>query len=192
MDVDGAAGELAAQVVGEDLHVARQHHQFRAFRLDDLQLPGFALRLARGSHRDMVERNVVAGGKLVELAMVGDDRPDVQRQQAGLPAEQQVVQAMPLLADQDDGAHRLRRRVQLPHHPERFGEDLQLGVEVVAGELAAGKLHTHEEQPGAVVVVLRGFLDVAAAFEQKAGNCVHDARPVGAGEGEDVSRVHTR
>ena len=54
--------------------------------------------------------------------------------------------------------------------------------------LVAGKLHPHEEQARGVVVVLRGFFDVAAVFHQEPGHGVHQPQSVGAGQGKDVSR----
>src|SRR6218665_2001857 len=50
----------------------------------------------------------------------------------------------------------------------------------------AGKPHAHEEQARGVVVVLRGFFDVAAMFEQKARDGVHQPQTVGAGQGQDI------
>ena len=64
VDVDGAAGQLAAQIVGEDLHVAGQHHQFGAFGFDDLELARLGLGLVVLRDRNVVEGHVVAGGEL--------------------------------------------------------------------------------------------------------------------------------
>ena len=58
------------------------------------------------------------------------------------------------------------------------------GAELVV--LVAGKLHPHEEQARGVVVVLRGFFDVAAVLQQEARNGVHQPEPVGAGQCQDV------
>ena len=57
-------------------------------------------------------------------------------------------------------------------------------------EFAAGELHAHEEQAGAGVVVLGGLFDVAALLEQKAGNSMHNAPAVGAGQGQNVGVIH--
>ncbi len=114
VDVDGTPGQFAAQVVAQDLHVTRQHHQLGAFSLDDLVLLGFGLRLVVFGHRDVVEGHVVAGRQLVKLTVVADDGADVQRQQATFPAEQQVVQAVTFFADHDHGSHRLGGGVQVP------------------------------------------------------------------------------
>jgi len=171
------------------MHVARQHHQLGAFGLDDLQLPRLGLGLGVGRDRDVVKGHVVAGGQLVELAVVAHDGADVQRQQARLPAEQQVVQAMAFLADHEHRAHGLAGGVQLPAHLKALRKSPQLLAQR-AGVQRAGELHPHEEQAGVVVVVLGRLFDVAAALEQKAGDGVHDAGAVGAGEGQDIGRAH--
>src|SRR3990167_4696273 len=84
----------------------------------------------------------------------------------------------------------LGQRVQLALHAKGLGEQLQVQTQVVLRELAAGELHPHEKQTGAVVVVLGGFFDVAAAFQQETRDGVHDAGAVLAGQGEDVGVVH--
>jgi hypothetical protein len=105
---------LLAQVVAQNLHVARQHHQLGIFGLHDFELTLLHLRLGGRRDRDVVKGHVVAGSQLVEVAVVADDGADVQRQQPAFPAEQQVVQAVALLADHDDRAHGLCGGVQLP------------------------------------------------------------------------------
>ncbi|MPM73070.1 hypothetical protein SDC9_120046 [bioreactor metagenome] len=116
VDIDGAAGQLFAQVVGQYLHVARQHHQLGTFFLNDLVLALFGLGLGRGSHGNVMKGDVVAGRQLIELAVVADDGLDLDGQQARLPAEQQVVEAVAFLADHDDGLDALGLGVQTPLH----------------------------------------------------------------------------
>jgi hypothetical protein len=163
-----------------DLHVARQHHQLGIFGLHDFELALLHLRLGGRRDWDVVKRHVVAGSQLVEIAVVADDGADVQRQQPAFPAEQQVVQAVALLADHDDRAHGLCCGMQLPLQVQGCGKGGQVGFELFVAELAAGKLHAHEEQAGVVVVELRGFFDVAGAFQQKAGHRMHQTQAVGA------------
>ena len=69
VNVDGTARQFAAQVVRQNLHVTRQHHQLGAFRLNDLVLFGFGLGFVGRSHRNVVKRNVVAGRQLVLLVL---------------------------------------------------------------------------------------------------------------------------
>ena len=137
-----------------------------------------------------MERHVVAGRQLVELAVVGDNGPNVERQQTAFPAKQQIVEAMTLFADQDDRAHRLGPGVQMPQHFKRLGKRVELGLQILMRRLRAGKLHPHEKQAGVAVVVLGRFFDVAAAFEQKARNREHQTQAVRTGKGQNISRVH--
>ncbi|MNF11805.1 hypothetical protein D3C80_2131100 [compost metagenome] len=47
-------------------------------------------------------------------------------------------------------------------------------------------MHAHEEQLGFLVAELGGIEDVAAVFGQEAGDAVHNAALVQAGQGQDV------
>ena len=58
----------------------------------------------------------------------------------------------------------------------RIGLDVRRQVEV----------HAQEEAAGFVVAELLGIRDVAAQFEQQTADAIHDARAVGAGQGQDV------
>src|SRR6185369_14974989 len=57
MDVDAAAREKGGQIVGKDLHVARQHDQIGARVFDDLLYLRFLLRLGVGRHGEVMERD---------------------------------------------------------------------------------------------------------------------------------------
>ena len=190
VNVDRAPGQLLAHAVAEDLHVAREHHQFCPFAFDDFQLPCFGLGLACAAERDMVKRDVVAGGELVEVAVVADDGANVQRQQPAFPAEQQIIQAMPFAADHQHAAHGLAGGVQAPLHAKGRGEVAQFELQFVMAQALASELHAHEEQAGGVIVVLRGFFDIAVVLDQEAGHRMHDATAVGAGKGQDVGWRH--
>lgn len=95
VDVDGAAFEGPAEVVGQHLHVARQHHQLGAAALDDLQLLRFGLRLGVGGDGDVVEGNAVVFGQRAEVGVVGDDGADLDRQHAGAGAREQYYEIDP-------------------------------------------------------------------------------------------------
>ena len=187
VDVDRAAFQLAAQLGRQDLHVAGEHHQLDAFAVGDLQQARLGMGLARGGDRHVVEGNVVGRRQLVEIPMVRHDRADVDRQQPGAPAEQQVVQAVPQLRDQDQRGHGAGRVGKAEAHAEALGHRREGRREV---RLRRGEVHAHEEQPGVAVVELAGFQDVAALFEEEAGNGVDDARTVRTGKGEDVAVFH--
>ena len=190
MDVDGPARQFATQIVAEDLHVPRQHHQLGAFGLDHLIGFGFGLHLGGSRHRHVVKRHVVTGGQLVEIAVIGNDGADVQRQKAAFPAEQQVIETVAIAADHQHGFHRHIPRMQLPHHVEGRSEFSQAALQIGRRTLHCSKLDPHEKQAGALVVVLRGFFDVATAPGQKTGYRMHQAHAVGAGKGQDVGGTH--
>ncbi|MNE75044.1 hypothetical protein D3C80_1711670 [compost metagenome] len=113
--------------------------------------------------------------------MVADDGADVDGQQAGLPTEQQIVEAVAFLADQQHGFHVFDLGVQAPAHLEARREFGQRRLERCSVGVGADKLHAHEEQAGVAVVVLGRFFDVGALFEQEAGNSMHQPATVGAG-----------
>ena len=95
MDVDGAARKLLAQPLRQHLHVAGEHDEVDALVLDQLGEAILLLLLGFGRHRQMVERDVVARRKLIEIAVVGDDGRDRDGQRAHAVAVKQVIQAVP-------------------------------------------------------------------------------------------------
>ena len=158
--------------------------------MNDVVLFGFGFGLVGGGDGDVMKGHVVAGRQLVKLTVVADNGTNVNGQQATFPAEQQIVQAMALFADQNDRAHGLGGAVQVPGHVEGGCKTDQLGVQIGFVHWLAGKLHAHEKQACCGVVVLSGFFNVAAAFQQKPRNSVHDARSVGAGKRQNVGMIH--
>lgn len=94
MNVDGPPREPVAEIVGEDLHIACEHDEVGCFLLDQLDEPPLLFVLDVAGNGQVVERNVVAGGELVEIAVVGDDGADVDPQRADAVAIEQVVEAM--------------------------------------------------------------------------------------------------
>ncbi|ABA49823.1 hypothetical protein BURPS1710b_0776 [Burkholderia pseudomallei 1710b] len=198
MDVDRAPREPLAQGGRQDLHVAREHDEIGRVPVDHLEharfLRGFRVgRRARGE-REMMERNVVTRGELIEILVVRHDRRDLDRQLARAVAEQQVVQAMADLRHEDHDARLHRRVVQLPAHRERLGERRELGAQgVERGRRAARarllEMHAHEEFAGAAVAELRRIEDIAAALEQKARDRVNDAAPVRARQFQDKAVI---
>ncbi len=139
----------------------------------------------------MVEGNAVAGGQVRVVGVVGDDRRDVHVELARAPAEQQVVQAVAVLADHHQHARLARQRVQLGVHAELAA---QVGEQRVqrrhVGQVRRRlEVHAQEEQPGGVagehVAVLLRVDDVAAGLEQQAGDAVHDALGISARQREN-------
>jgi len=129
VNVNGTPRELVAHVVTKHLHIARKHHQFGTFCVNNLALPCFGLRLGGRGNANVMEWNVVAGRQLVKFAVVRDNGANIECQQAAFPAKQQVVEAMPLFAHHDHGAHRLRCGVQAPAHGKGRCKVGQLGAQ---------------------------------------------------------------
>jgi hypothetical protein len=104
-------------------------------------------------------------------------------------AEQQVVEAMALLADQHQQARAARAIVQLPVHAEVGG---QRAMPACTAPAAGGRIEMHAQEEAAAFLVaeLLGVEDVAAVVEQQAGHAVDDAGTVGAGQGEDGIGAH--
>jgi len=97
---------------------------------------------------------------------------------------------MPLLADEDHGAHRLVPGVQVAGHAVLGSEGLHRRAQRVGAAARAGELHAHEKAPAVAVVELRRLLDIAALLQQKTRDGVHDAGLVLAGQGEYVGVLH--
>jgi hypothetical protein len=85
VDVDAAARKERRQVVRQDLHVARQHHQLGARLLDQRLTCASCCALVSLRDRQVVEGNV-AGSLDVTIQrlarVVGDDADDIHRQLA--------------------------------------------------------------------------------------------------------------
>ncbi|MCW2578958.1 MAG: purU, partial [Blastococcus sp.] len=98
----GATAELPAQVVGEDLHVAGQHHQVDLLLPHQVEEDCLRLRLRLARHGDVMEGNAVEVGDALQVGMVGDDGHDVEVELADRVPEEQVVEAVRILAHHDD------------------------------------------------------------------------------------------
>lgn len=114
-------------------------------------------------------------------------------QLASLYAEENVVEAVTNLGDHEQDAHLARGRAHVVLHAVLGGELGKGGLEVrcrgrvdtVCGR-GGGKVHAHEEALRRGVTELLQVEDIVAMRGKDAGDGVDDARPVGAGEGEDV------
>ena len=190
VDIDAAPGEMRRLRVGEDLHVAGQHHQLRARLIGhgtDLRLLAF---LRRGGHRQVVERHIADIGVADRFArMVGDDRHRIDRQFADAPAIEQVGEAMVELADHDHHPPPVAAH-ELPVHRQLARERQESSAEALGPSSERIELDPHEKPVRLAVVELLRFEDIAALLEQEARDPRGDPRPVGAGEGEDERFAH--
>jgi len=139
----------------------------------------------------VVEGDAVAFHQRLEGGVVGDDGRDVHRQLAALPAEQQVVQAVAVLAHHQQHAGALGHGVDAGVHAELLAHGAEQAVQGGhVGQRGGGlEVHAHEEQAGGVVAQHVAELlrvdDVAARLVKQAGNGVDDALGVAAGQGQD-------
>ena len=139
----------------------------------------------------MVERHAVAGAELGEVGVVRDHAGDLGRQLARPAAEQQVVQAVAVLADQQQQARPARQRMDLQVHREFRAQRRHQRIERGRVGQRHGRLEVdpHEEQAGRVgaqhIAELLRIEDVAAGLVQQTRDCVNNALRVGTGQGEN-------
>ena len=119
VDVDHPALQPSAQVVGQDLHVPRQHDELDVELLDELEQPGLGLRLGRRRDGHVVERDAVEAGQRLERGVVGDDGDEVDREVLRPLPEREVVQAVRRRGAHDERADRSPDDVERPLHGER-------------------------------------------------------------------------
>ena len=189
MDVDAAPGQLGRQVVGQNLHVARQHHEIRPRLLD--HLPDRVLLLALGvlCRRQGVERNFAEIAARMGLArMVGDDRGRVHRKLADPPAIENIDETVIGFRDQE---HHLAPRgaiAHLPVHAEALGERREAGLQRLQfdREVGGGEHHPHEELPGFDILELLGIENVLPVMGKKRRDGRNDAGTIRAGQSQHV------
>jgi hypothetical protein len=128
----------------------------------------------------MVEGNVVRGGELVEIAVIGNDGWNLHRQRADAKPVQQIVQAMPEARHHHEHALPDRDVADLPPHSEVGGRPGKPFAQRGDLQPAGIKAHAHEEAPGLRIAELRAFKDVAAVIEKERRDARHDAHAIGA------------
>ncbi|MNS91893.1 hypothetical protein D3C72_1260050 [compost metagenome] len=187
VDVDDLARHLAAEVIGQNLHVTGQHHEFRAARFDQVHQLRFGLRLVLLRHLDVVEGNVVVDHHFLVIEMVGDDADDIDRQRADLPAIEEVIEAMAETRHHQHCLHALAVRIDIRFHAEFFRHRLKaFGDGFKGSAFFRNEGDAHEELAGLEVVELRTVDDVAALFRQITGNRGDDATGRFAGYGQNI------
>ncbi len=95
MDIDAAAVEFGGEIVGQDLHVAGEHHQVDVSRLDDIPDRRLLLCLGLLGDGQVIERNAGQVVMQIGLARVIRDNPcDIDGQLTDAPAVEQVGEAV--------------------------------------------------------------------------------------------------
>jgi hypothetical protein len=124
--------------------------------------------------------------------VVGNDAGNLDVEFLGLPARQQVVEAVFLLGNQHDDAFLDRAVVDLPGHRQRLG-DFAAEAFAKLGEQEGQRIgldfDAHEIATGQHVRMEARFENPAAVAGDEAGNAGDDADLVGAGRGERVETV---
>ena len=117
MDVDAAPGEIRRHIVGQYLHIARQHDQIGPGVLHNALYRRFLLRFCRRRDGEMMEWNIPDHrGVQRRPGMIGDDGDDIHRQLTGARAVKQVTEAMIEFGDHHQHALAMIGRAQLPVH----------------------------------------------------------------------------
>ena len=190
VDVDGHPGQVPAQLVREDLHVAGQDHQLDVELGDQVAQPvlrGLLGVPARGVLGDghVDEGHAVEGGERLQVQVVRDHHGDLDGQGAGALLEEQVVEGVPVLGAHHEGAHAVRRVPQAHAHAELLAHRRERLLDVLPHG-RGHELHAHEEVAGVRGVVLLRLGDVRLHAQQGARHGVHDALAVRAGQREHV------
>jgi hypothetical protein len=196
MDVDAAAGELAAGLAREDLHVPREYQQIRLVIREQTEQRPLLLAARPAAHRQVVEGNLVPFDQATQVFVVGHHADDIHRQHAGAPAEQQVLQAMPELRHGNQDAHAAGDVLDLPGHVIAQRQRFELaahGRELGESRPHGSEYRAHVEAPGEVIVELLGLDDRSVVIGEKSGDGRHDALAIRAHQEKRIQamvRVH--
>ena len=189
VDVDDAAGEVAAEIVGEDLHEAGEHDEFDVLGLDECADFGETGVAVGAGHVDFVEGDAGVLGDVAAVGAVADDGGDFDGKFVEFGSPEDFVEAVVGFGDEHGGAHAVGKVAEMPDGMERAAEGaeavdeiLGIDVEVVGDDFEAG-----EEFGTELVGELVEFDEVTAVVGDVIGDFGDDARLVGATEFEDQS-----
>ena len=181
------ARQRAAQVVGQDLHVAREHDELDVQLLDQLEQPRLGLRPwspaspARGgtgcrrTRRAARRARVVATPRRRARSAACSDRWRNSRSFRQCAA----------VEHHDERAHRPADDVERPVHLERRGDRGERRLAARRATLAPSTCTRMKNRPGQRVPELLRLGDVPPVLGEQPGDRVHDPGAVGAGEGQD-------
>src|SRR5580658_847497 len=102
MNVDDALRITIDEVVGQNLHVAGQHHEIGPVLGDERVNRVFSLLFVVFGDRDDRVGSLVKIGQALVVGMIGNDQRDVASQFAALLAVKKIDQAMVVLRDEND------------------------------------------------------------------------------------------
>ncbi len=187
VNVDDAPRPAAHEVRRQDLHVAGQHHQMDTVALEQFLLPRFGLRLAVGSDRHDLEGQAEVLGRGTVVGVIGNHQHHLAGQLAQPLPQQEIIQAVGVLAAEDRHAVAPVVEVQLRVQSQGAGEDFQAQADAfgVEGEAVQRPDEAHEEALCLGLAVLVEVQDVAAVAEDEVGQGGDDARAIGAANAQD-------
>src|SRR5205823_5151214 len=140
MNIDNALGVGCDNEWFENLHIACQNQEIYLAR-NTLQYPLLILRSAHSLHRKMQKRDSIHASERLQLYVIADDKGNIHRQLAALPAPEQVSKTMIEPGDEDRHPFALPRIMRTPTHakslrnrPKRFDQLRLLQCKVVLGE----------------------------------------------------------
>lgn len=191
VNVDHPAGQLGAHLLGDHLHVPRQHDHVGLVVVDEGADLRLLPRLGLRRDRQVVVVHSVRLGERAQVGMVRRDSDDLDRQQARAHPVEQVVEAVIEPADQHQRPRARREVEELEVHGELGGERGELRPQLVDRGLT-GELHPHEEPLRDGVAELLALDDVAAPAGQQPRHGRDHSGPVRAGQGQHVISAHAQ
>mmetsp|Transcript_6847 Transcript_6847/g.21581 ORF Transcript_6847/g.21581 Transcript_6847/m.21581 type:complete len:282 (+) Transcript_6847:292-1137(+) len=176
VDVDDAHGVRRAELVRDDLHVAREDDDVDVELLHERDLLVFDLALRRLGDLEDLEAHAERVGDGLEVRVVRDDERDVARQLARLVPEQDLPEHVVVLGHHDAELLGPRVPVELPLELEAAADLLDRALERqrVRAHRRVVELHALEvavQRP--LAVLLRVLDDAAVAVEEPGHGHVH-------------------
>ncbi len=193
VDVDHAFRHGFDEVRRQDLHVTGEHDQVDVLLAQQGELAGFGLHFRCASDRNVLEPNTETARDVLEVRVVADDDRNVHGPLSGLPAGEEVIQAMAVLRDEDRQTQAPACMLQPPTHvvwPGHFGGEVPL--EKLDGVWVGRRrpLDPHEEHAALGVHVLVQVHDVAVGLADEGGHRGDQAFAVGAVDEQYQVSVH--
>ena len=177
------------EVAGQDLHVAGEHDQVDALRLEQRQLARLLLRLVLARDREDLEAGCRSARRVGRRSgwLLTIER-DLAGQLAGAMPPEQIHQAVLVARDEDRDALPLGRVGELPAHARSASATSPMPRSRLTRSVCSSvrsKRMRWKNWPGDGVGVLVGVEDVRAVAVQHLGERRHDAAPVGAAHQQD-------
>ena len=130
MDVDAHPRQFRRDLVGKDLHVAREHDEIGPGLLDQVPDRRFLFALGLFRHRQVMKGDLAEIEIAIGLArMIGDDRGRDHFQLTGTPAVENIGEAVIGFGDQQHHPAAVGPVAHLPGHAEALGDRGEAGLQ---------------------------------------------------------------